>query len=458
MNENMTIGILAHVDAGKTTISEGILYLAGALRKMGRVDHRDTFLDNYDLERDRGITIFSKQAVFEYGGYNFTLLDTPGHADFSAEMERTLSVLDAAVLLISAPDGITGQTKTLWKLLDYYRVPVFIFVNKMDQYRGERDSLLKEIKDTLSGNCINFDDDFNSPELQEEIAVCDETLLNIFLEGNEISKDQVKELIKSRKCFPCTFGSALKMEGIEKLLSVITSFAPNIEADENAPFGAKVFKISRDANGNRLTHIKVTSGELLPKTQLGDEKIDQIRLYSGDKFAALTSAKAGQICAVTGLSSVLPGENIGDNSYARQNGLIQPILSCSVILPEDKDPIGFYKELKVLEEEDPTLQLSFNEKARLIEVKIMGEVQKEVLKHMVKQRFGTDIEFGPGHIVYKETIANKVEGVGHFEPLRHYAEVHLLLEPGPEGSGVTFANKCSTDKLSLNWQRLILTH
>ena len=454
----MTIGILAHVDAGKTTLSEGILYLAGALRKMGRVDHRDTFLDNYDLERNRGITIFSKQAVFEYGGYGFTLLDTPGHADFSAEMERTLSVLDAAVLLISAPDGITGQTKTLWKLLDYYHIPTFIFVNKMDQYNGERVFLLKEIKETLSGNCIDFEDNFSSAAFQEEIAVCDESLLNQFLDGITTSEDQVKELIRSRKCFPCTFGSALKMDGIEKLLSVITTFAPGQDADESAPFGAKVFKISRDTNGNRLTHIRITSGVLLPKTLLGDEKIDQIRLYSGDKYTSLTSAKAGQICAVTGLSKILPGETIGDSSYAQPNGIIQPILSCSVLLPDDKDPIGFYKQLKVLEEEDPTLQLSFNEKAQLIEVKIMGEVQKEVLKHIVKQRFGTDIEFGLGHIVYKETIANKVEGVGHFEPLRHYAEVHLLLEPGPSGSGVTFANKCSTDKLSLNWQRLILTH
>jgi len=458
MNKNMTIGILAHVDAGKTTISEGILYIAGALRKMGRVDHRDTFLDNYDLERDRGITIFSKQAIFEYGGYHFTLLDTPGHADFSAEMERTLSVLDAAVLLISAPDGITGQTRTLWKLLKHYHVPTFIFVNKMDQYQGDKADLLKEIKSSLSSNCIDFSSDPASPEFQEELAVCDEELLNNFLDGKEISNDQVKELISKRKCFPCAFGSALKMEGIESFLSLVASFAPVKKYDENGDFSAKVFKISRDANGNRLTHIKITSGSLAPKTLLGDEKIDQIRFYSGEKYDTATKAVAGQICAVTGLSSALPGEMIGSTKDFSTGSIMQPILSCSVLLPDGKDPIAFYKELKALEEEDPTLQLSFNDKAQVIEIKVMGEVQKEVLKHMVKQRFGTEIDFGPGHIVYKETIANKVEGVGHFEPLRHYAEVHLLLEPAAPGSGISFATKCSTDKLSLNWQRLILTH
>ncbi len=458
MNKYSTIGILAHVDAGKTTLSEGILYLAGALRKMGRVDHRDTFLDNYDLERNRGITIFSKQAIFDYKDIRFTLLDTPGHADFSTEMERVLSVLDAAVLLISAPDGVTGQTKTLWKLLNYYNIPTFIFVNKMDQYSDTKESLLLNLKSEFGGGLIDFEKELADDSFQEEVAVCDDELLSNFLDGQTVSILQIKELIRSRKCFPCCFGSALKMDGIDKLLDIIKDYAPSPDYNSSSEFGAKVFKISRDTNGNRLTHIKITSGSLKPKTILGEEKIDQIRLYSGEKYDTAQIAEAGQICAVTGLSLSLPGESLGNPAKKSQDELLQPIISCSVLLPEGKDPIAFYKELSVLQEEDPMLQLSYNSKAGLIEAKVMGEVQKEVLKHIIKQRFDTYIDFGPGHIVYKETIANIVEGVGHFEPLRHYAEVHLLLEPGDPGSGVTFGNNCSTDKLSLNWQRLILTH
>ena len=465
MKRHLTIGILAHVDAGKTTLSEGLLFTSGAIRSMGRVDHRDTFLDTYELERSRGITIFSKQAIFDYGDMNVTLLDTPGHADFSPEMERTLKVLDMAVLLVSAADGVTSQTRILFKLLKHYKVPTVIFVNKMDQLteKDKKESILKELKNNLNTRVVDFTDaltDITADALQEELAVCDDALLSVFLEGNRLTDTQVKDLIRTRKTFPCFFGSALKMEGVKELLEFLDKFSENESErqSESSEFGARVFKISRDSNGARLTHMKITSGKLKVRDQIGDEKIDQIRLYSGDKFTAVPEAEAGMVCAVLGLSGTRAGEGLGVCKDEEVSEVLLPILSSTLILPEEADPVKVYRELKILEEEEPMLLVRHHEKTGDIEVQIMGEVQKEILKHLIKSRFNLDVNFGPGHIVYKETIVAPVEGVGHYEPLRHYAEVHLLLEPLESGSGVVFDNKCSTDDLSLNWQRLILTH
>jgi small GTP-binding protein len=457
MKRNVTIGILAHVDAGKTTLSEGFLYTSGAIRKMGRVDHKDTFLDTYELERSRGITIFSKQAVFEYGDTRFNLLDTPGHADFSPEMERTLQILDMAVLIVSAADGVTSQIKLLWKLLDHYKLPVFIFVNKMDQPGSDREALMESLKSSLNPHCVPFDSDLSSPEIQEELAVCDDELLTSYLEGVPVSHDDIASLIKSRKCFPCLFGSALKMEGVKELLDLIADYSVDT-LNPAGDFSARVYKISRDNNGARLSHIKIISGTLKVRDTIGDEKIDQIRIYSGEKYEAVQEAYAGMVVAVTGLSETRSGEGLGVLKSSSISEVIQPVLSCSLILPEDTDTISFYKKIKVLEEEEPMLLLSLHETTGEIEVKVMGDVQKEILKHLIKTRFDVDVSFGPGHIIYKETIANTVEGVGHFEPLRHYAEVHLLLEPAEPGSGIVIDNKCSTDELALNWQRLIITH
>jgi len=465
MKRHLTIGILAHVDAGKTTLSDGLLFTSGAIRSMGRVDHRDTFLDTYELERSRGITIFSKQAIFDYGDMNVTLLDTPGHADFSPEMERTLKVLDMAVLLVSAADGVTSQTRILFKLLKHYKVPTVIFVNKMDQLteKDKKESILKELKNSLSTRIVDFTDaitDITADALQEELAVCDDVLLSELLEGNKLTDTQVKDLIRTRKTFPCFFGSALKMEGVKELLEFLDKFSENESErqSESSEFGARVFKISRDSNGARLTHMKITSGKLKVRDQIGDEKIDQIRLYSGDKFTAVPEAEAGMVCAVLGLSGTRAGEGLGVCKDEEVSEVLLPILSSTLILPEEADPVKVYRELKILEEEEPMLLVRHHEKTGDIEVQIMGEVQKEILKHLIKSRFNLDVSFGPGHIVYKETIVAPVEGVGHYELLRHYAEVHLLLEPLESGSGVVFDNKCSTDDLSLNWQRLILTH
>ena len=471
MKRNITIGILAHVDAGKTTLSEALLYTSGAIRKLGRVDHKDAFLDSYELERSRGITIFSKQAMFQHGDTTFTLLDTPGHADFSPEMERTLQILDMAVLIVSAADGVTSQLRLLWKLLDHYKVPTILFVNKMDQPGADRNAVLDEVKEKLGNNCVSF----MSPELQEELAVCDDDLLAAFLEGKEITSADIKNLINSRKCFPVLFGSALKLDGIKELLDILdeysmvhtdissAKFAPNANStlaasSASMSFAARVYKISRDATGTRLTHIKILSGSLKVRDVIRGEKIDQIRLYSGDKFEALPEATAGMVVAISGLSTTRAGEGLGSLEGQAQAEVIQPILSCSLILPEDVDAISFYKKIKVLEEEEPMLLLSIHETTGEIMVQVMGDVQKEILHHLILTRFGIEVGFGPGQIVYKETIAGPVEGVGHFEPLRHYAEVHLLLEPTEPGSGISFDNKCSTDELNLNWQRLILTH
>nr|WP_297706818.1 TetM/TetW/TetO/TetS family tetracycline resistance ribosomal protection protein [uncultured Butyrivibrio sp.] len=471
MNKNITIGILAHVDAGKTTLSEALLYTSGTIRKLGRVDHQDAFLDSYELERSRGITIFSKQAVFQYEDIDFTLLDTPGHADFSPEMERTLQVLDMAILVISAADGVTGQVRLLWKLLDHYKVPTILFVNKMDQPGADRQEIIGQLYEGLSNHCISFmptavkaldKDELVSLEdaaFQEELAVCDDDLLAEFLEGRKIEPKDVFELVSGRRCFPCVFGSALKLEGVKALLTVLKSFGTSVNVDdESADFAARVYKISRDGQGNRLTHMKICGGTLRVRDTIRGEKVDQIRLYNGDKFEALPEANTGMIVAVSGLSDTKAGEGLGSLEGDASAEVIQPILSCALLLPDEVDTISFYKKIKVLEEEEPMLLVSLNEATGDIMVQVMGEVQKEILHHLIMTRFGIEVKFGPGQVVYKETIAGPVEGVGHFEPLRHYAEVHLLLEPTEPGSGISFDNKCSTDQLSLNWQRLIMTH
>ncbi len=467
MQKHITIGILAHVDAGKTTLSEGLLFLSGAIRSAGRVDHKDTFLDTYELERARGITIFSKEAHFDYGDISFTLLDTPGHADFSPEMERTLQVLDLAILVISAPDGATSQAKLLFKLLDHYKVPTVIFVNKMDQMTGpfdeERKEILASLKEGLTTHMADFTGGIDSDEAQEELAVCDDDLLTAFLDGERVTAQKAAELIASRKCFPVTFGSALKMEGVKELLQLISDYAPADAPGMDAalveqPFAARIFKISRDSSGNRLTHIKITSGKLRIRDQIGDEKIDQIRIYSGEKFTAAQEAVAGEVCAVLGLSDTRAGEGLGALEGDTVAEILQPILSSVLILPDEADPAIVYRQLKALEDEEPMLLVAFEEETKEIRLQLMGEVQKEILTHIIKTRFGFDVKFGKASIVYKETITGPVEGVGHFEPLRHYAEVHLLLEPLEPGSGLQFDTNCSTDDLSLNWQRLILTH
>ena len=452
--KQLTLGILAHVDAGKTTLSEAMLYLSGAIRKAGRVDNRDAFLDTYELERERGITIFSKQAVFAYDDLKITLLDTPGHVDFSAEMERTLQVLDAAVLVIGASDGVQGHTVTLWKLLKRYQVPVFLFVNKMDQQGTDQDVLMRELCDRLGGGLTNFSEE-NKNTLLEELAMCDEELLNCFLEKGDISEELIRKAIAQRKVFPCFFGSALKLFGVRELMEGIVRYMPISGYPKE--FGARVFKITRDNQGNRLTHLKSTGGFLKARDVLKTEKVNQIRIYSGEKFDAVNEACAGQVCAVTGLLHTFPGQGFGLEKTVDRH-MLEPVLSYCIYLPEGCDPAAFLPKLMQLQEEDPTLQVVWDEELKEIHAKVMGEVQIEILKHMIRERFGIEVSFGTGRIVYKETIADRVEGVGHFEPLRHYAEVHLLLEPAEPGSGLLFAADCSEDILARNWQRLILTH
>ena len=472
--KQLTLGILAHVDAGKTTLSEALLFTAGAIRKAGRVDKKDAFLDNYELERERGITIFSKQAVFSYEDLRITLLDTPGHVDFSTEMERTLQVLDAAVLLISAADGVQSHTRTLWKLLESYQVPVFLFVNKMDQPGADQEKILAGIQNQLSGNCVDFTPlvgaaateskgaalEADMQEAMEAVAICDEELLNSFLTDGRISQGQLREKIAERKVFPCLFGSALRLQGIEALLSAIEAYAPEKTYPE--AFGARVFKVTRDSQGSRLTHMKITGGTLKAKMELTcaedkTEKVNQIRVYSGERFEAVNEAVAGSVCAVTGLLGTMAGQGLGMEKNL-ESPFLTPVLSYCLLLPEGTDPMAVMPKLKELEEEDPALSFTWEEELKEIHVHVMGEVQMEILKVLIRERFGLEIAFGKGRIVYKETIADTVEGVGHFEPLRHYAEVHLLLEPGEPGSGLQFETDCSEDILARNWQRLILTH
>ena len=455
--DKLVIGILAHVDAGKTTLSEGLLYTCGRLKKLGRVDHKDAFLDTDPMERERGITIFSKQAILPLEGAELTLLDTPGHADFSAEMERTLQVLDCAILVISGTDGVQGHTHTLWKLLERYGVPTFLFINKMDLAGADRDALLSELKSRLDEGCV----DFAAPaeQIQEQAAVCDEDALERYLEDGALDDGALTALIARRKLFPCWFGSALKLEGVAEFLQGLEHYAPRPRYGPD--FAARVFKISRDSQGARLTWMKITGGSLKVKALLSgpgwEEKADQLRIYSGAKFQAVDEAAAGTVCAVTGLSATAAGEGLGAEAEALPPAL-EPVLTYQVVLPAGQDPHTALQKLRQLEEEDPQLHLVWNERLGELHVQLMGEVQLEILQRLIAERFGMEVSFGQGGIVYRETIAGAVEGVGHYEPLRHYAEVHLLMEPLPRGSGLVLTSACPQDMLDINWQRLVLTH
>lgn len=465
--KNLCIGLLAHVDAGKTTLSEGILFLTGSIRRLGRVDNKDAFLDTYELERARGITIFSKQAVFKLGEKQVTLLDTPGHVDFSAEMERTLQVLDYGVLIVSGADGVQGHTETLWRLLERYHVPVFLFVNKMDQTGTDREALLREIKERLHDNCIPFDAEGTKDRnvWMEELAMSgDEAVLEQYLEQGEVTESDIRRLIASRQVFPCYFGSALKLDGVEELLEGIQNYSQDRKAGEK--FAARVYKISRDQQGIRLTHMKILGGclkvkDILPvgrkEEEEAGEKVNQIRIYSGTKYETAEQAGPGCICAVTGPVSTYAGQALGD-AQGEELPVLEPVLTYRLVLPDGCDAHAMLPRLRQLEEEEPELHVVWNEASGEIQLQVMGQVQIEILRSLMEERFGVKAEFGEGSIVYKETIAKAVEGVGHFEPLRHYAEVHLWMEPAERGSGLQFETDCSEDVLDRNWQRLILTH
>ena len=455
-----SIALLAHVDAGKTTLSEALLYVSGARRTLGRVDHKDAFLDTHTLERARGITIFSKQARLETENIAITLVDTPGHVDFSAEAERTMPILDCAVLVVSGTDGLQAHTLTLWRLLERYHVPTFLFLNKMDLPGMERDKLMQQLQEQLSPGCVDFGGDFE--EIAEQCAMCDEALLENYLETGTVTAGNIRGLIAKRKLFPCCFGSALKLQGVEELLELLDTYAP--EKEYPAEFAAKVYKISRDPQGNRLTWLKVTGGSLkvrsvLPyvnqKGEAREEKLVQLRLYSADKFTAPEEVSAGQLAAVTGLTETFAGQALGAEPEGRDWAL-EPVMTYRVNLPKGCDPALTLPKLRLLEEEDPQLHLLWE--GGQIHVQIMGKVQLEVFRSLVQQRFGIDVTLDDRRIFYKETIANTVEGVGHFEPLRHYAECHLLLEPLPRGYGLVFDTVCPTDVLDLQYQKLILSH
>ena len=453
--KKIVVGILAHVDAGKTTLSEGLLYTSGKIRKLGRVDNQDAYLDTDKMEKERGITIFSKQAVLEYKDLQITLLDTPGHVDFSSEMERTLSVLDYAILVINGADGVQAHTKTLWRLLKRYEVPVFLFINKMDQQGCDKDALLAEVKQELSDCCVDFSVT-DTEEFYEEAAMAEEAAMEQFLEEGQLSQEVIRELIEKRLVYPCYFGSALKMTGVEAFLEGLYQWIGVPSYNKNI-FGAKVFKIARDEQNMRMTYLKVPGGILKVRDVIGEEKISQIRIYSGSKYETVSEAEAGTICAVIGLEHTKPGMVLGEGTPSLLP-VLEPVLSYKILLPEDVAAVQMLPKLRMLEEEEPELHIVWNESLQEIHAQIMGEVQIEIIQRMVLERFGVEIAFGTGNIVYKETIANMVEGVGHFEPLRHYAEVHLLLEPGELGSGMQFCTDCSEDILAKNWQRLILTH
>lgn len=463
--KRLCIGILAHVDAGKTTLSEAMLYTCGVIRKLGRVDSRDAFLDTYEMERERGITIFSKQAMLRTDDLEISLLDTPGHVDFSAEMERTLQVLDYAILVVSGMDGVQGHTRTLWKLLERYQVPTYLFINKMDQQGTDPAGLMTEIKEKLSDNCTDFGTEDKS-SIYESAALCEETLLNQYLEQGEISDRDIARLIVERKIFPCYFGSALKMDGVKSLLDGIRNYGMCPEF--GTELGARVFKILRDTQGNRLTYVKITGGALKVKDVLSylpknaedgqiAEKVNQIRIYSGEKYETVDVAEAGCICALTGLTGTYPGQGLGMEKDSPEP-VLEPVLTYQMILPQEVHPAAFLPKLRMLEEEDPMLHVLWSEELQEIQVQVMGQVQLEILQRQIRERFDVLVVFGAGKIVYKETIADRVEGIGHFEPLRHYAEVHLILEPGEPGSGMQFILGCSEEMLDKNWQRLILTH
>ena len=452
--------LLAHVDAGKTTLSEALLYVSGARRTFGRVDHGDAFLDTHNLERARGITIFSKQARLSTPNRDITLVDTPGHVDFAAEAERSLSILDCAVLLISGTDGIQAHTVTLWRLLERYQVPTFLFINKMDLPGTDQGKLLAQLQRELSPGCVDFTAD---PEtIAEGCAMCDEGLLETYLETGTVTPGNLRGLIAGRKVFPCCFGSALKLKGIGPLLDILDTYTP--EKEYPAEFGARVYKISRDSLGNRLTWLRITGGTLKnreiiryvnQKGEETEEKVIQIRLYSGDKFSAPDSVEAGMLCAVTGLSGTFAGQGLGSEP-AGHPPVLEPVMTYRVELPKGCDPATVLPKLRQLEEEDPQLHILWA--GGSIHVQIMGRVQLEIFRDLVKQRFGLEITLGSGRIFYKETIENTVEGVGHYEPLRHYAEVHVLLEPLSRGSGLVFDSVCSTDVLEAPYQSLIMSH
>lgn len=454
MEKKLVVGILAHVDSGKTTLSESLLYKSGAIRVLGRVDKQNAFLDTFALEKERGITIFSKQAVFSVDDVDITLMDTPGHVDFSAEMERTLQILDAAILVISGANGVQGHTETLWRLLQNYQIPTFLFINKMDQQGIEKDFVLNEIRDRLHENCIDFTED-NTDEFYDQIAVCNDKLLDQYLSVGNCGVDAIREAVQNRECFPVFWGSALKCFGIEEFLHGLLKYVTIPQW--GSEFGARVYKISRDPGGNRLTYMKVTGGSLKVRDFIQNEKVNQIRIYSGAKFRSVEEAVSGMVVAVTGLSNTFPGQGLGWEEKSILP-VLEPVLTYALQLPEEYDIISFYPKCKQIEEEEPELHFMLNASANEIQVSIMGEVQLEILQRILYERFGVLVEFGNSQIVYKETIANQVEGVGHFEPLRHYAEVHLLISPGEPGSGVTIQTDCSEDVLAKNWQRLIISH
>lgn len=462
---HINVGLLAHVDAGKTTLSEALLYTSGSIRKMGRVDNQDAFLDTYELERARGITIFSKQAQMVWDDLEITLLDTPGHVDFSAEMERTLQVLDYAILVVSAADGVQAHTQTLWRLLKRYQIPVFIFVNKMDQQGTDKEALLLQLQERLNDGCVDFSDQ-SSEAFFDALAMCSEDAMNQFLEHGVVESACIQDMVKRRDTIPCFFGSALKLKGIQEFMEGFVKYVRLPQYPKE--FAAKVFKIARDEQGNRLTYLKVTGGCLKVRSVLkskdglsGDnaweEKINQIRIYSGAKYDTVENVVAGTICAVTGLTKSKPGEGFGaepDSAFP----VLEPVLNYKIVLPDGMDAAAMLPKLRQIEEEEPQLHIVWNEQLQEIQAQLMGEVQLEILSSMIQERFAVPVSFGEGNIVYKETVADSAEGVGHFEPLRHYAEVHLLLEPGEQGSGMQFASSCSEDVLDRNWQRLILTH
>ena len=461
-SDKLAVGILAHVDAGKTTLAESIMYLSGSIRKLGRVDHGNAFLDTHELEKARGITIFSKQAEVTLhtmaGDMQMALLDTPGHVDFSAETERTLQVLDAAILVISGADGVQGHVQTLWKLLKRYEIPVFIFVNKMDQAGTDKDAVLEELKTKLDENCVDFTLEQEKGETEvfmDALSMCSEELMNAYLEDGMLKEADIAEAVFDRKVFPCFFGSALKVWGVEEFLSGIVKYSVMREYPE--VFGARVYKITRDTSGNRLTHMKITGGSLKVKSIIGGDKVDQIRVYSGTQFKLEEEVKAGGICAVTGLADTFCGQGLGMEKEGAAPILVQ-VLNYQSLLPDGCDVHKMLKNLYVLEEEIPELHIVWQEQKSEIHAQVMGEVQVEILRSIILDRFGVDVTFGEGSIVYKETILDIVEGIGHYEPLRHYAEVHLLLEPLEEGSGLVFETDCSEDELDRNWQRLVMTH
>ena len=460
--KNVIIGITAHVDSGKTTLAEAMLYTSGAIRSLGRVDRGNSTLDTNSIERERGITIFSSQAEFTVDDTMFTLLDTPGHVDFSAETERTMQVLDYAVLVISGTDGVQSHTTTLWKLLRKYNIPVFVFVNKMDLIGADKAHLIDRLRKELSDRCVDFTGDFDN--IDEDCATCCEELMEQFIEAGSLSKESISAAIENRQIFPCFFGSALKMQGVEEFISVLCRYTSGKAYGES--FGAKVYKISYDAKGSRLTHMKITGGVLKMRDDMSysdqdgnvvNAKVSSIRFYTGEKFRTSESAEAGMVCAVTGLTGTYAGQGIGAENDSDEAAL-EPVMTYRVSLPEDKNVYEALKELRILEDQDPQLHILWNEQNREIHIQLMGAVQTEVLTKLIADKFGFDIQFMDGAVTYRETIRDTVEGVGHYEPLRHYAETHILLEPLPQGSGIVIDTVCPEDELDRNWQRLILTH